>query len=174
MDLILSFNVLIDLLSFTTALMLGVLFLFKQPKNNLYLGLFLLCLAIEILHPLLSGIAEKNAISNYFPLQTTLFTLIFLFFYVKKTIQLPIHKSNLSLFIPGFLINIIGFPTHDSILLHLLEYVFNLVLIFHVYSVLKMHQKRITNFYSEIEQKTLSWIKTILFVFLFFNLIWIS
>lgn len=165
-----------DLMSFSTALMLGFLFLFKPPKANLFLGLFLICLALEILQPLSQGLSEWNAFDIRFSLQTTLFTLVFLLLYIKRAIHKMILKSELLLFIPGILINILfagNLEDEPPFILNFFEYFFNLAIIGYLFFILKKHQKTLVDFYSEIAEKTLSWIKNILLVFIFFNVIWI-
>lgn len=41
-----------DLMAFTTAFILGLVFLFKEPKTNIYLGAFLISLGFEVFQAL--------------------------------------------------------------------------------------------------------------------------
>ncbi|NQY06133.1 MAG: AraC family transcriptional regulator [Flavobacteriaceae bacterium] len=175
MDITLNIGSIIDLLSFSTAFMLGCLFLFKPPKATIFLGLFMLSLSLEILGALSNNLAESNTIDLFIPMDTVYVTLVFLLIYIKKIVNLNIKKIEWFLFLPGILINILfwlGFFFKESLLLSLFEYSFNVAIILYLFKILKEHLKSITEFYSEIEQKTLSWINTILIVFLFFNILW--
>ena len=115
-----------------------------------------------------------NDFGIYFPLHTTWFTLACLLYYVKKTILLPISSLEVCLLIPGVLVNVLFFgEVHESLVLKFLEYTFNLGIIAYIYYILTQHQLILLDFYSEIEHKTMSWITSILYVFLFLNLMWI-
>ena len=163
-----------DLLAISTALILGFFFLVKPPKSNIYLGLFLFSLAFEILAPFTMTLAVLNDYGMYFPLHTSLFTLVCLLYYVKKTILLSISRIELCLLIPGVLVNLLFFgEVHEIGFLRFFEYAFSLGIIAYIYYILTQHQLVLLDFYSEIEHKTMSWITSILYVFLFLNLMWI-
>lgn len=163
---------LFNFLACSTAAMLGILFLFKPPKSNLFLGLFLISLSVEILGPLSQPYIEDTDI--LLP-QTTLFTLVFLLLYVKKTIHVSINTLDWMLFIPGLLFNAVIHSIDDIEAFPVLffDYIYNIGILVYIFNILKKHEKTIVNFYSELEQKSLSWIKTILYVFLLFNILWI-
>lgn len=166
-----------NLMAFSTAMILGFVFLFKTPKANIYLGLFLLSLSIEILSVFSAILIENNNFTFHIPLQTSLFTLVFLVFYVQYNILGHIAKKAWLLLIPGVIVNIIinFLPFNEEpLLLRILEYIFNIFLIVYTFKMLKQHENNVFNFYSDLEQKTLWWIKSILYVFLAFHLLWIT
>jgi AraC-like DNA-binding protein len=68
--------------------------------------------------------------------------------------------------LPGIITNFVLLP-------HYFEYVFNIIILTYIIKILKGHRQEIGNFYSDIENKTLSWIRAIVFVFLFFHALWV-
>ncbi len=158
----------IDILSIATALMLGLLFVTIKSNNkaNYFLAGFLWSLSLEVLDVFSNSI---DNLSIEIP-QTSLITIPFLIFYVHKTLNKKIPWFHLLLFLPGILVNLPIF-TIESIVY--LEYAFNLSLLIVILNTLKKHQKHLGDFYSDLENKTLSWIKMIVFIFLAFHLLWI-
>jgi AraC-like DNA-binding protein len=174
MTLELSFDSILDILSFATALMLGFLFLTVKSGNkkaNIFIGLFLWSLSIEILQVLVQGFSEEQIIMPI----TGLFTILFLFLYVNQTINNEFKKWYLLLFIPGFIINIFNYLylDVDIELLGFFDYIFNIFLLVFILKTIKKHKDDVSNYYSDLENKTLSWIKTIVFIFLGFHALWI-
>ncbi|WP_299272231.1 AraC family transcriptional regulator [uncultured Psychroserpens sp.] len=168
-----SFSSVVDILSIATAFMLGLLFLTIKSKNkraNIFLCLFLWSLTVEV----------YNAFSHNFTetitpvLETTLFTILFLILYVNLTINNTFKKWFLVLFIPGILLNIVFFFNNEMDDFRPLEYLFNIGLLLYILKILKQHKNHVTNYYSDLEHKTLSWIKAIVFVFLGFHVFWIT
>ena len=164
-----SFPVILDILSISTSLMLGLLFMFSKTNNrkaNVFLGLFLLSLSIEVFEVFLQSVdnIELKVI------QTSLFTIPFLFIYVNQTLNMKMTWMFILLFIPGFLLNIyvINFSFFNYF-----EYVFNICLLVFILKILKSHQQKVGDYYSDIEHKTLSWLKAIVFIFLSFHAFWI-
>lgn len=172
MSLELSIDSIVDILTLATALMLGFLFLTVKTENkkaNLFLGLFLWSLTIEVLGVLTQSISE-----DVFNIPITgLFTILFLFLYVNQTINNTLKKWYLLLFIPGVVINGINYLNIDINLLEIFDYIFNIFLLVYILNTLKQHKNNISNYYSDLEHKTLSWIKTIVFIYLGFHVLWI-
>lgn len=73
----------------------------------------------------------------------------------------------------SFLIPLI-ISNEEFLLGRFLDYVFNVSIIVYLFKILTIHQKNVINYYSEIEQKTLSWIQTILYIMLGFYILWIA
>lgn len=172
MSLELSIDSIIDILTLATALMLGFLFLTVKSGNkrgNVFLGLFLWSLSIEVLGVLTQSFSEELP---SIPI-TGLFTILFLFLYVNQTINNAFKKWYLLLFIPGILINCIHYLDLDIELFGVFDYVFNIFLLVYILKMLKKHKDNVSDYYSDLEHKTLSWIKTIVFIYLGFHALWI-
>lgn len=177
MQITLEFIQIIDLMALTTALILGVVFLFKSPKSNQYLGLFLLSLALEIMQVFGTTLSEINSFNIDIPIHTSLLTMVFLLFYVLHNISGSIQKRLWFLTFPAIVFNIVLLLLtfeDESIWLDLLEYAFNIGIIVYTFNLLKQHENNVVNYYSDLEQKTLWWIKSILYVFIGFHLLWIT
>ncbi|MCF2875201.1 MULTISPECIES: helix-turn-helix domain-containing protein [unclassified Tenacibaculum] len=164
-----NFNTLINTVTIGASFMIGLLFLsahFKNKKGNLFLGLFLWSLS----YIQLSEIEGDNFLSK---LETTfeigLFILVFLFFYLIRTINKPFKKWYWLLFIPGILMNIVLFLNdnlsrdNDEMNIFKIFYLFDLVLVIYVFKILGNHKKKVNNYYSNIEQKTLTWLKSLIY-----------
>jgi len=156
-----------DILSCSTALMLGFLFFTSKSYNkraNIFLGLFLVSLSIEVLGTLIEFIDDDL----YLP-DTSLFTIPFLFFYVIFTINYKKRKLFSLLFLLGIISNIFDV----DVLFYIATYIFNISVLLYILYILKVHKSAVNNYYSDIEFKTLKWIKLIVFIYLGFNLLWI-
>jgi len=159
----------IDIFSCTTAFMLGLLFLTSQSDNkraNLFLGLSLWSLAGEVLSVLMESVEAGNS----FIVQTSLFTIPFLFFYINNTVKNANNPWLFLLLLPGLLFNLLPWVSEW---VEYFEYLFNITLLCAILFVLKRHKERVNNFYSELENKTLKWMRVIVFIFLGFHLLWI-
>lgn len=166
-----SLPTIVDVLSIATALMLGVLFCTLQSKNrraNLFLALFLWSLAFEIFQAFLAGVNFKNI--EIIIIQTSLATIPLLLLYVKATLHQKVTYKSLALFIPFVFFNILEIHEEE---VKYFEYLFNISLLIYMLNLLKKHQSKIVEYYSDIENKTLQWIKTIVYIFLFFHAFWI-
>ncbi len=153
-----------DILSISTAFMLGLLFLTSKSKNNkanVFLSLFLWSLTIEISTSFLDGQEI-----NYTLIDTGLLTLPLLFLYVIKTLNYRFKLWYILLVIPFLTQFTNTVPT-------VFYYGFNVFLLLCILKILKKHKEKLGDFYSDIENKTLSWIKTIVYIYLFFHIIWI-
>lgn len=155
---------LFDIFSISTAFMLGLLFITSKSRNNranVFLGLFLWSLSFEVLGSFLNG---HQVIM---PIVTSgLLTLFFLFLYIIKTLNYQVKLWYLLLVFP-ISTEIIGiFPVF-------ITYVLSIFILVFILMVLKRHQQKLGDFYSETENKTLSWIKAIIYIYLFFYFFWI-
>jgi len=170
MYFIISFFSTVDLVACIAAFIFGLAFIFSIPKNksaNLFLGLFLFSLSLEIFEVLTEYISSEI---DFVP-QTSLLTVSFLFFYVLKTIHKPVKYGYYCLFLPGILVN--AFLVYDDYLVLLFEYAFNLTLLVYLYVTIKKLKKQALNFYSDLERKTLDWINVIIYIHLGFYSLWI-
>lgn len=181
MQIDLSLFSILDILTASTALMLGLLFFTIKSENrkaNIFLGLFLWSIAIQLINGILFDFYEEEGIeTTFYFLDPILFILLFLFFYLNTTINKSINKWYYLLFIPGIIQNILinsdglGAVEERFDDFILLFYFFEILLLVYVFKILRNHKKRISNFYSELEFKSLSWLKSILIAILLFHLI---
>lgn len=173
MNLELSLISIIDILSVSTALMLGFLFFTVKSDNksaNFFLGLFLWSLMIEILETVSQGFSEELNIGG---LSTVLFTIPFLLLYVNQTVNNTLKKWYVLLFVPGVLINVFDYLGVEMEIFVFFDYLFNISILFYILKILKEHKDNVSHFYSDLEHKTLSWIKTIAYIYLGFHFLWI-
>lgn len=168
----LNFFSLIDILTTSMTFMLGVLFLLSKSENkkaNVYLAAMLWCLGCEVLDVLTESIVNENIIL----LQTSLFTIPFLLLYIHQTMNSTIKLWYVFLFGAGIIQNIIfylGVDVHEFIYI---EYLFNLSILVLILFVIRKHRDMVNNFYSDLEYKSLHWIKAIVYVFFTFHVLWI-
>ena len=144
-------------------------------KANVFLGLFLWSLSIEVLSVLLEELII-NGERLSFDFQSSLFTIPLLYFYVRNCINHKLTIWNYLLLIPGILLNIFLLFNIDLLEIYFIgfaEYIFNLGILGLIYFMLRKHRKLLVNYYTELEQRTLYWIKMILYIFLGFHIIWI-
>ena len=157
---ILSCSILLSILFFTIKS--------KNRKANIYLGLFLSSIAINISNDFLVEFQIVNEFGNGFLIiEPFLFILPLLLFYVLQTINHKVRYWHYLLFLPGILHNILlyfggtlteisGTTTYEAIV-----YFLEIILMIYAYRILNNHNKSITNYYSDLENKTLTWIKSI-------------
>ncbi|WP_299156497.1 helix-turn-helix domain-containing protein [uncultured Tenacibaculum sp.] len=161
----------VDILSIATAIMLGFLFITLKSNNkkaNIFLGMFLWSLAIEVLESFLESVSFQTIEIQM--LQTTFATIPLLLLYIQATLKIKFKILYLILFLPFVISNLLGF--HEELIKYI-EYIFNLTLLYIILRKIKEHQNKVTDYYSDIENKTLLWIKTIVYIFLFFHVFWI-
>jgi len=167
-----SFLSVLNVLASSGAFMLGLLFLTAKSNNskaNIYLGLFLWSLGIEIFDALSESFSE-----DYIGIPTTsLFTIPLILLYVNRTINIKFKKWYPLLFLPGVIANFLLYSDDYFEYLFPLEYFFNIVVLLYMLKVLKHHKASVNNFYSDPENKALVWIKAIVFIYLGFHLLWI-
>ena len=162
----------LDLFSFITALVLAVLFVSRKSENqkaNIFLALALFSLAFEVFDVLTQSIYPINLVF----VQSTLFTIPFLFFYIYQSTNQRIKKKYYLLFLPGILHNTLFYFLEMENELTYFEYAFNIPLLVFILKQLKKHTEKLQEFYSDIENKTLRWLKLIVYVFLGFHALWI-
>lgn len=177
-DFILPF---LNQLSGFSAIMIGFLFLTVKSKNrtaNTFLVIFLWCLAWLILSDKYIDHDEIELLENseVFHFDTALFLIPSLFLYILKTVNKSFSIWYLLLFIPGVVANI--FSNEENMVFEILTIisflVLNLTLMIIAFRILIKHQKRVVNFYSALEHKTLSWIKSIIITVFVLHFILIS
>lgn len=167
----LDFFIIIDSLTMATAIMLGLLFITSPSENrkaNIFLGLFLWSLAIEIVGVISGSFYEELL---YIP-HTSLATIPFLFLYVNQTINNKIKPWYIALFIPVIAINLFDLDGISEWVLISFDYIFNISLLLFILSIIKKHSKQVNNFYSNLEYKTIRWITIIVFIYLGFHVLW--
>ncbi len=167
MNITVSLIDIVDILSISTAFMLGLLFLTsKSRKNraNVFLGLFLWSLAIEVLLSFLEG---KN-VELSFLLPIPALTLPFLFLYVLKTLNHKI-KPIFGLLLVPFVLELFNISPNPFI-----QYGVSLFILFYTLRLLQKNKEKLGEYYSDMENKTLLWIRTIVYIFLFFYAFWIT
>ncbi|MBA6156261.1 helix-turn-helix transcriptional regulator [Tenacibaculum sp. S7007] len=155
----------LDILSIATAFMLGLLFLTTKSKNNkanIFLGLFLWSLVTEVSQSFIDG----QEIDNVNTFTTASLTLPLLFLYIIKTLNYKFKFIYLVLLIP-FIWDVLGFSSE------IIGYVFSFLILIYALDILKKHKVKLGDFYSDVENKTFSWVKTIIYIFLFFNVFWV-
>lgn len=175
-------QLLLYLFIFSNAIMLGTLFLTIKSENrkaNIYLGLFLWSIVIQIFNDFQFVLEAEIGIS-LFVIEPFLFRPLFLFFYLHKTINKPIKKWHYLLFIPGLFHNVLLhlddlFLTEDDMTVYEITFYFmGVALMVYAFSILQNHKKSITNFYSDLEYKSLSWLKSIFTLILLIHFLDVS
>ena len=149
---------------FCNSLLIGLLFLTIQSKNkkgNIYLGLFLLGISINLFNDFINEFDISRFIFEPF-----LFILPFLFFYLLVTINKKVREWHYLLFLPGVIHNLLlHFPnvfTENTITIYETTiYLLEIILTVYAFKVLKNHHKSLSNYYSDYENKTLTWLKSI-------------
>lgn len=166
---------LIDFIGMSSAFMLGLLFLsreFRNRKSNLFLGLFLMCLSLDILDTFIANIIENNDLQLNVVIPAANFTLPFFVLYTLNTINYRIHNwIYVVLFLPGILA--IFLPEPDLILALLLGAVHQLGILFFLLKVVRDNKRKLLNFYSETEHLTVKWIKGVVYLYLTMNAMWL-
>jgi len=90
-----------------------------------------------------------------------------LFLYLLATINKEIRKWHFLLFLPGVLHNVLihagGLFLEEGVttIFETIVYILEIVLLVYAYSLLQYHHKRIVHYYSDLENKTLTWLKSI-------------
>lgn len=156
---------------FSNSLILGLLFITVKSKNkraNIYLGFFLWSIVVQIFNDFLSEFSiEEEFGYSLFVIEPFLFGLPLLFFYLLATINKEIKKWHYLLFLPGIFHNVLlyteGFFLEESsiTIYEANVYLLEIILIVYAYIVLQNHCNSIVNFYSNLENKTLTWLKRI-------------
>lgn len=165
------FLVFINMFVFSNALVLGFLFLISRSKNkkgNVFLGLFLWCIAINLFNDfhIIFSIEGRLGVS-LFIVEPFLFTLPFLFFYLLVTINKKIENSHYLLFVPGIVHNVLlhfdglflieNIVTNYEATIYFLE----IVIMIYAFRILQNHEEKLVDFYSDLDNKSLTWLKSI-------------
>lgn len=149
---------------FCNSLMIGLLFLTIQSKNkkgNIYLGLFLLSISINLLNDFINEFDISRFIFEPF-----LFILPLLFFYLLVTTNKKVREWHYLLILPGVIHNLfLHFPhvfTKNTITIYETTiYLLEIILTVYAFKILQNHYKSLSNYYSDFEYKTLKWLKSI-------------
>ena len=136
MQIDISLFSILDILTASTALMLGLLFFTIKSQNrkaNIFLGLFLWSISIQLINGIVFDYYEEEDLEfTFLFFDPILFILLFLFFYLNTTINKIINKWYYLLLIPGIIHNI-------SINVEALDEVFedydDLILVFYFFEI---------------------------------------
>ena len=149
----------------------GLVFLVAKSSNrraNIFLGLFFWSIAGNLLNDLLSEFQINEGLGvSLFIVEPFLFNLPLLFLYLLATINKEIRKWHFLLFLPGVLHNVLihagGLFLEEGVttIFETIVYILEIVLLVYAYSLLQYHHKRIVHYYSDLENKTLTWLKSI-------------
>lgn len=164
-------NFLVSIFIFSNAIVLSILFFSIKSKNkkaNIYLGLFLWSIVVNIFNDFLSelSIEEESGIS-LFIVEPFLFVLPFLFFYLLTTINKKIENWHYLLFIPGIVHNVLLhsdglFLTENTVTNYEASiYFLEIALMVYAFRILQNHKKELANFYSDLDNKSFTWLKSI-------------
>lgn len=168
----------IYLFIFSISIFLGLLFFTKKSKNkeaNLYLGLYLWTIAFSIANHILSHPISKEILGFSFDfIDPFMLILPLLFFYLIKTLNVKKNNWYFLIFLPG-IVNSLFIPESGFLFFEFIIYLFEIGLIFFAIKMIKKLERRIQNFYSEIEKKSIQWLKYLFLLnFLIHSLIFCS
>lgn len=165
------FQVFISMFVLSNALMLGLLFLIVKSKNkkaNIFLGIFLLSIAVQIFNDFIGELPIEEELGiSLFIVEPFLLALPILFFYLLTTINKRIENWHYMLFIPGIFHNLLlhfdGFLLSENGLsiYETIFYFLEILLMVYAFRILQIHKNDISDFYSDLEQKSLIWLKSI-------------
>lgn len=163
---------------------LGLVFLVAKSSNrraNIFLGLFFWSIAGNLLNDLLSEFQINEGLGvSLFIVEPFLLNLPLLFLYLLATINKEIRTWHFLLFLPGVLHNVLiragGLFLEEGVttIFETIVYFLEIVLLVYAYSLLQYHYKRIANYYSDLENKTLTWLKSIFALNVLIHLLSIS
>ncbi|WP_299121928.1 AraC family transcriptional regulator [uncultured Tenacibaculum sp.] len=160
-------SLLFDLLTAFSGITIGILFItlkIKNQKGNIYLALFVLSLSLGFIEDLFEdenlGILSDNI---RIVIETDFFIMPSIFLYALTVARKNISYAWLLLYLPGILMNIIGFSDSEGeeIIQGLAFVLLNFSLLFFSFRVLNRFKKKLKSYYSYIEDKNISWVKTI-------------
>ena len=162
---------------FCNSLLIGLLFLTiksKNKKGNIYLGLFLFGISINLFNDFINEFEISRFIFEPF-----LFILPLLFFYLLVTTNKKVREWHYLLFLPGVIHNLLlHFPnvfTENTITIYETTiYLLEIILTVYAFKILQNHYKILSNYYSDFEYKTLNWLKSIFVLNVLINFLNIS
>lgn len=156
------------LLASCSAIMIGFLFLtlkLRKQKGNIFLVLFLWALGFNIL----SDFLKEDELANVFnqisiEVNSFLFIIPSLFIYIVIITKEKGGFWWLLLYSPGILLNFTTFRDAElaEVLYGLVYLLTNIPLLIIAFYILKKYRVKLENYYSYVENKTLSWIKVIM------------
>ena len=156
---------------FSNAIVLSILFFNIQSKNkkaNTYLGLFLWSIVVNIFNDFLSELPIEEELGvSLFIVEPFLFILPFLFFYLLSTINKKIENWHYLLFIPGIIHNVLLhsdglFLTENTVTNYEASiYFLEIALMVYAFRILQNHKKELADFYSDLDNKSFTWLKSI-------------
>ena len=162
----------------------GLVFLVAKSSNrraNIFLGLFFWSIAGNLLNDLLSECQINEGLGvSLFIVEPFLLNLPLLFLYLLATMNKEIRTWHFLLFLPGVLHNVLiragGLFLEEGVttIFETIVYFLEIVLLVYAYSLLQYHYKRIANYYSDLENKTLTWLKSIFALNVLIHLLSIS
>ena len=171
-------EILVYVFVLSNALMLGLLFFTTKSDNkkaNILLGIFLWSNAFQFFKDILNEIGYAGLTIEPF-----LLSLPLLFFYLLITINKKIENWHFLLFIPGIIHNILlhyngsffkgNAVTKYEAIIYLLE----IALMVYAFKILQNHKEKLTDFYSNLDNKSLTWLKSIFGLNILIHLLSIS
>ena len=161
---------------FTNGIFLGILLLIKRSelKNaNVFLALFLISLSLELAPDLFE---EEDLLVP----ETSFFTVPLLYLYVQRILKDQLKPLLWLWLIPGLLVNSLGFFVGDEapslwmvLLVVIPLYGLNLYLLFSLQKQINSHSLALKSQFTSIENRTLQWVKGLVWIFLVFHFVWI-
>jgi len=173
---------LIDFLGLTQGIILGVILILGNRKNrpSLFLGLFLITFSSEVLNIILgdNNLFESYPSLIFLPIDFYFLSPVLLFLYAKSLIK-NLTRKDYWLLLPG-IIEFISFficfcfPAttkskmivlwEDSLwsfVYHFAFFVFVLYFIFKIIRLIRKHQIQVSNYFSDIQNRELKWVKLV-------------
>ncbi|KAB1155341.1 AraC family transcriptional regulator [Tenacibaculum aiptasiae] len=156
------------LLASFSAIMIGFLFLtlkIRKQKGNVFLVLFLWALGFNIISDFLNDEELANVFNHIsIEINSYLFIIPSLFIYIIIVTKEKGGFWWLFLYLPGIFLNLISFkdPELGEVLHELMFLFMNIPLLVIAFYFLKRYRLKLENYYSYVENKTLSWIKVIM------------
>jgi AraC-like DNA-binding protein len=171
-------EILVYVFVLSNALMLGLLFFTTKSDNkkaNILLGIFLLINAFQFFKDILNEIGYAGLTIEPF-----LLSLPLLFFYLLITINKKIENWHFLLFIPGIIHNILlhyngSFFKENAVTKYeAIIYLLEIALMVYAFKILQNHKEKLTDFYSNLDNKSLTWLKSIFGLNILIHLLSIS
>jgi AraC-like DNA-binding protein len=193
MNIHFNFVSFVDCLALIQGILLGTILIANSRRKypSLFLGLFLISYTIELSVSILSdtGILEQKTSLFFLPLNFYFLTLPLFYLYVKSLIMPVSVKNIIKPLIPGsieFMILTILFFLPRSVNLNILEneyfgtiwtiyiissFVYSIYYALRVIDMVKKHQNKVMDYFSNTENILLKWAKTVaIFIIVFYGL----
>lgn len=176
MNIELSFFSILELLTFSASLMLGFLFFTMKSANkkaNIFLGLLLWIFSFGIFGDLVDYEIKEGSILDRILFQSSLYIVPLLYLYTCQTINKSFFRISFFLFLPvvlGYLILLFVIGSEEIIwIVDLIQFPLDIILCVLILKKIRELKFELNDFYSELENKRLSWIKTIVYISLAFT-----